>query len=188
MRDFREMSEAQILDVFNRYGQNTCGMYNADRIKVLPQKSNWQKWTAAAMMVLGLSACHNEVMGKVKLYSTGKAPSKLSAPADTTQLNCVFGGAGLQPTFPGGEVAFAKYMAQHVKNAGNFKGKAFAMFIVEKDGSLTHIEILRSAVPVLDQHIIAALKQMPRWQPGTENGRPVRVQFTMPISFTGDSK
>ena len=62
-------------------------------------------------------------------------------------------------------------------------GRVYASFVVEKDGSITDIKIMRSPHPDLSRETIRMLKIMPRWVPGKLNGKPVRVKFSVPILF-----
>ena len=97
------------------------------------------------------------------------------------------------PTFPGGFDAFYKYLAQNIHYpAGAAKdriqGKVFVIFVVEKDGSLTDMKIIRGVSPDIDAEAIRVLKSSPKWKPGIQNGRPVRVQFSVPINFSLSAK
>ena len=67
--------------------------------------------------------------------------------------------------------------------ANGVQGTVVCQFVVEKDGSLSDITVLRSVDPLLDTEAVRAIKQMPLWSPGMKDGQPVRVKFTLPISF-----
>jgi protein TonB len=92
------------------------------------------------------------------------------------------------PEFPGGIAKFFEYIGKNIRypdeaRRKNIQGKVFIGFVVEKDGSLSDIKILRSASPDLDAEAIRLLKNCPHWKPGVQNGRPVRVAYAMPIVF-----
>lgn len=95
------------------------------------------------------------------------------------------------PTFPGGELEMMKYIQKNVqypqveKEAG-ISGTCYVTFVVEKDGSITDVKVLRgvSGGPGCDREAIRVVKSMPAWKPGKQNGREVRVQFNLPIKFT----
>lgn len=95
------------------------------------------------------------------------------------------------PTFPGGEVEMMKYIQKNVqypqveKEAG-ISGTCYVTFVVEKDGSITDVKVLRgvSGGPGCDKEAQRVVKSMPHWKPGKQNGREVRVQFNLPIKFT----
>ena len=57
-------------------------------------------------------------------------------------------------------------------------------FVIEKDGSITDVKVLRGVDPALDKEAIRVIKSMPKWKPGKQRGKPVRVSFNLPITFT----
>lgn len=63
-------------------------------------------------------------------------------------------------------------------------GKVFVAFVVEKDGSITDVKVARSVDPSLDKEAVRVVKSMPKWNPGQQRNKPVRVAFTVPINFT----
>jgi len=95
------------------------------------------------------------------------------------------------PTFPGGEAEMMKFIQKNVqypqveKEAG-ISGTCYVTFVVEKDGSITDVKVLRgvNGGPGCDKEAIRVVKAMPGWKPGKQNGREVRVQFNLPIKFT----
>ncbi|HVS90973.1 MAG TPA: energy transducer TonB [Mucilaginibacter sp.] len=94
-----------------------------------------------------------------------------------------------EPTFPGGKNAFVRFLATNIRYPAtayekHIQGKVFLSFVIEKDGSLTDIKVVRSASNDLDAEALRVMKICPRWNAGTQNGRPVRVAYTIPISFT----
>lgn len=70
----------------------------------------------------------------------------------------------------------------------NIEGRVILTFIVEKDGSLTDIRVAKSVHPMLDEEAVRVVSTMPNWEPGEEDGNPVRVKFTLPITFRLDDK
>lgn len=92
------------------------------------------------------------------------------------------------PVFPGGMEKFysfigksIRYPQEAVKN--NVQGKVFLSFIVEKDGSLSHINVDKGLGSETDEEAVRVLESSPRWAPGLKNKQPVRVKYNMPISF-----
>lgn len=90
------------------------------------------------------------------------------------------------PRFPGGNVQ--KWISQHIKypmiaQENNIQGKVFVQFVIEKDGSVTNVKVARSADPSLDSEAIRVISSMPKWTPGKQRKKPVRVSFTVPINF-----
>ncbi len=93
-----------------------------------------------------------------------------------------------QPGFPGGEEARIKFIAQNTKypqiaKENGIEGKVFVTFVVEKDGSIANIKLLRDIGGGCGEEAIRVVKSMPKWIPGKQRGQAVRVQFNMPISF-----
>jgi periplasmic protein TonB len=94
----------------------------------------------------------------------------------------------LMPEFPGGDPARQAYLAKNTKypnydKAADIQGTVYLRFIVDENGWVRDIEILRGVSPGLDAEAIRVLQNMPRWSPGLQNGKPVRVVFSLPIKF-----
>lgn len=92
------------------------------------------------------------------------------------------------PQYPGGEEARMNYMIKNVKYPKEAKekgiqGTVYATFIVEKDGSINNVKIIKGIDTRCDEEAFRVVSEMPKWKPGTQNGKAVRVKFTMPISF-----
>jgi protein TonB len=91
-----------------------------------------------------------------------------------------------QPAFPSGISGLSKFLNENVSPSVLEKGvhgRVLASFVVEKDGSLTNFKIIKSVDPDLDKETLRLLKSMPRWKPGTMNGEPVRVKYTVPVTY-----
>ena len=92
------------------------------------------------------------------------------------------------PEYPGGPSALIEYLSQNVKYPEDAKqqkieGRVLATFVVETDGSVSNVEVVKPAFPSLDAEAVRLLLAMPKWTPGKQNGKVVRVKFTVPISF-----
>jgi TonB family protein len=92
------------------------------------------------------------------------------------------------PGFPGGVKAFGQFLAKNIKypkqaRENNVQGRVIATFIVEPDGKLTDIKIVRGIGSGADEESVRVLKISPKWEPGIQNGHKVRVQYTVPIQF-----
>ena len=93
------------------------------------------------------------------------------------------------PEFPGGEEALYKYLANNIKypqkaREEGITGTVLISFVVEKDGSITGASIRRNVGGGCGDEALRVVKGMPKWKPGMQGGRPVRAQYTLPISFT----
>jgi len=92
------------------------------------------------------------------------------------------------PDFPGGDEARIRYLNENIKypqmaRESGIQGRVFVTFVVEKDGSVTDVRVLRGIGGGCDEEAIRVIKNMPKWDPGKQRGKPVRVQFNMPILF-----
>lgn len=93
-----------------------------------------------------------------------------------------------EPQFPGGDERLFSYFMTDLKypeeaKKNGISGKVFVSFVVEKDGSLTNIKVIRGVSPELDAEAIRLIKDSPKWQPGSAGGVPCRVQYSLPIIF-----
>lgn len=90
------------------------------------------------------------------------------------------------PEFPGGTDSLMRYIAYHVKYPPvdeNVVGHVSVRFIIEKDGSIGHAEIIRGIDRRFDEEALRVVRGMPRWKPGRDQGKAVRVRYTMPVRF-----
>lgn len=106
--------------------------------------------------------------------------------ASTLEDNTIYAIAGIdvKPEFPGGlEKLNALVNESYLKGefASEIKGKVYTMFVVEKDGSLSGIKVLRGIDTAKAKELIQILKSLPKWNPGKQNGTIVRVQYVVPL-------
>jgi TonB family protein len=108
--------------------------------------------------------------------------------AEDIEMPKVFDVVENMPEFPGGMAAMMQFLSENVcypeaaEKAGT-QGRVIATFIVEKDGSITNIKIVKSVSKELDAEAKRVIEAMPNWKPGKQNGEPVRVKYTIPITF-----
>ncbi len=93
-----------------------------------------------------------------------------------------------QPEFPGGNAAMMKFLSDNIKypviaQENGLQGRVITNFVVERDGSITDVQVVRGVDPSLDREAIRVIQSMPRWKPGQQRGQPVRVRFTLPVVF-----
>ena len=84
------------------------------------------------------------------------------------------------PEFPGGMGECLKFL---MKNANGVQGKVSVKFVIEKDGSIADPVVVRGVDPYLDKEALRVVKSMPKWKPGKQRGKPVRVSYTVPVIF-----
>ena len=92
------------------------------------------------------------------------------------------------PSFPGGPSALMQYLSSNIKypvvaEENGVQGRVVCTFVVERDGSITDVRVIRSVDPSLDKEAVRVVKSMPKWIPGKQNGSAVRVKYTVPVTF-----
>lgn len=138
-----------------------------------------------------------DVLGnlKVQLYSESTVPRSGTSqepygPPTTPQIvsDQIFTVVEVMPEFPGGQGELLKFLAQSVKypviaQENGIQGRVTASFIVEKDGSIRDVEVIRGVDPSLDVEAVRVISSMPRWTPGKQRGKEVAVKYTVPVTF-----
>jgi len=114
-------------------------------------------------------------------------PVKAEAPKPEVE-NKVFDVVEQMPSFPGGQGALMQYLANNIKypvvaQENGVQGRVVVSFVVERDGSITDVQVVRSVDPSLDREAQRVVKSMPKWIPGKQNGQAVRVKYNVPVSF-----
>ena len=92
------------------------------------------------------------------------------------------------PSFPGGQAALMSWLSSNIKypvvaEENGVQGRVVCTFVVERDGSITDVKVVRGVDPSLDKEAVRVLKAMPHWIPGKQNGSAVRVKYTVPVTF-----
>ncbi|MBK6978113.1 MAG: TonB family protein [Cytophagaceae bacterium] len=103
----------------------------------------------------------------------------------------IFTAVEQQPDFPGGQSAMYKFLGENIKypaaaQRANVSGRVFVKFVVEKDGSIGAVEVLKGIGFGCDEEAIRVIKSMPKWNPGRQNGKNVRVFYNMPVVYKLD--
>ena len=94
----------------------------------------------------------------------------------------------VMPQYPGGMPELMQYLAKNIKypiqaQKKGIEGRVTVRFIVEKDGSISNVTVVRHIHPLLDKEAERVIKAMPKWSPGKQEGKPVRVKFNIPVAF-----
>ncbi len=131
--------------------------------------------------------------GQKTIEGDPNAEIKIEEPvgnAEVTEDNGIkdFASVEVLPEFPGGQGAWMKYLGKNIKyppiaRENNITGRVILSFVVEKNGDLTDIKVLRGIGGGCDEEAVRVFKSAPAWKPGVQNGRPVRVAYTMPVFF-----
>lgn len=93
-----------------------------------------------------------------------------------------------KPEFPGGEAAMYKWLSDHLSYPAQAseegqQGRVVVQFDISKTGTIENVKIVRGRHPALDKEAMRLVKAMPKWQPGRNNGQPVKVTYTLPVTF-----
>lgn len=93
-----------------------------------------------------------------------------------------------KPEFPGGEAAMFQWISKNIKypeiaKENGVQGKVFVQFVIDKEGKVTDVQVIRGVDPSLDKEAVRVIKSMPAWKPGKQRGKPVKVSFQLPINF-----
>ena len=102
--------------------------------------------------------------------------------------NKVFDVVEEMPSFPGGQGALMSFLNSNIKypvvaQENGVQGRVIVGFVVERDGSITDVKVMRSVDPSLDREAQRVVRAMPKWKPGKQNGSAVRVKYTVPVVF-----
>lgn len=100
----------------------------------------------------------------------------------------LFADPEVAPEFPGGREAMQAWLGKHLKypracRSRYIEGKVFVTFVVEADGSLADVEVIKSPHEALSAEAVRVVRKMPRWKPGTLSGKPVKVRYVLPVLF-----
>jgi len=92
------------------------------------------------------------------------------------------------PEFPGGDLALRKHIAENIHypeiaKENGIQGRVFVQFVVNKKGEVEQIKVVRGVDPSLDKEAVRVIQNLPKWKPGQQRGKPVKVSFTVPINF-----
>lgn len=118
-----------------------------------------------------------------------KRESKEKLSQQSENSNTVHDVVEQMPSFPGGQSALMQWLSNNIKyptvaEENGVQGRVVCTFVVERDGSITNVQVVRGVDPSLDKEAVRVLRAMPKWNPGTQNGTPVRVEYTVPVTFS----
>lgn len=139
------------------------------------------------MAIVGLHTNANSVFARQESLSLANTSESTGVEIDTSTVY-EFNMVDQMPSFPGGVKALDKFISStlvypEIAKENRIQGRVIVSFVVNKDGSLSYVEIVRAVDSTLGQEAFRIMRHMPRWNPGKLNGTPVRVRYTMPIDF-----
>ena len=135
---------------------------------------------------IGVSKIYSE-SSKLKEYYIG-----LKKETEADEPEKVYDVVEQMPAFPGSPYALYEFLTQSIQypeeaRKNSIQGRVIVTFVVEKDGSITNARVVKSVDPLLDAEALRVINVMPKWNPGKQNGEPVRVKYTVPVSFKLDA-
>ena len=181
---------------FSNMSNNFSFLLTKKRIKMITQSKKAKGVVIKALLTLPLFAlllfanCKSNVNEKaaenknVEATENGETQS-VETVVDNSE---VFKQVDVFPEYPGGTNAMFDFIQKNVKypeaaKEKGIEGKVYVQFVVEKDGSLSSFQVVRGVSEDIDAEAIRVLKAMPKWKPGMQDGKPVRVQYVMPFKF-----
>ena len=149
-------------------------------------------FTATAAIALLLAGCN----ANTKAETTAPGESEITTetvdsatPSASDQAESpVLEAAEIMPEFPGGTKALLDSIAKNLKYPpkainSRTEGRVILQFVIDKQGKVTDVQVMRGVTPDLDQAAIDVMRSLPDWKPGMQDGKPVNVKYTMPIVF-----
>ena len=141
------------------------------------------KTAIGAFDVKGNDEAGGTVLKAVEEIATPEPPKQQEA-----EQNKVFDVVEQQPQYPGGMGALNQWLASNIKYPvmaaeNGIEGRVVVQFVVERDGSVSGVHVVRGVDPSLDKEATRVVSQMPKWIPGKQNGSAVRVKYTVPVTF-----
>ena len=126
------------------------------------------------------------IMSLMAMFGLTTVSAQKTVVAEKNQQ--VFDIVDQMPEYPGGLPALLDYLNQNVKypedaEKQKIEGRVLAVFVVETDGSISNVEVVKPVFPSLDAEAVRVLAAMPKWTPGKQSGKLVRVKYTVPINF-----
>ncbi len=123
-----------------------------------------------------------------KLQQTFTPPAPTQRSREEVADDHIFEYLEEMPEFPGGQAALMKWLSKNIEYPpiaaeNGIKGRVTVSFVVEPDGSVSNVTVVRGVDPHLDKEALRVVSKMPKWKPGMQTGKPVRARYQLPIQF-----
>lgn len=199
--DFTNKTNDEIAAYLMSSTTKVCGQFQQPQLTAPILNPVWKRWLSAAAMFVAVfmgikeaSAQNNVLQDSSKLQKSNfksslggeivlvsyNIPSKFSP----SQKVYAFNEVDAIPSFPAGEKAFMNYLRKNIPSFASADAVGILSFIVDKEGNVSNIIIVKSANATTDAQAIKAFQNSPKWKPGTKNGEAVAVKLILPFSFT----
>ena len=163
------------------------GKWKIDNIAMEPYTKPLIDYSKPASAYYAYPDCGEQENSNSKTSSASSENQLTEAPVEDEDV--VFVVVEKMPEFPGGQQALFKYLSENVKypviaQENGIQGRVICQFVINRDGSIVDIEVVRSGGdPSLDKEAVRVIKSMPKWKPGMQRGKTVRVKYTVPVNF-----
>lgn len=146
------------------------------------------KVAGVAVGIVAMTACSSGNIQRTVSDNAKQWRTAVIKPTADSDSSKIFGAAEEMPSFPGGEKALMQYIKDNTYYPeemceGAAQGRVMVGFIINEDGSISDVKVLRSLTPELDEVAVKIVKGMPKWNPGKQNGKAVKTKYTVPVSF-----
>lgn len=146
------------------------------------------KVAGVAAGIVAMTACSNSKIQRTASDNAKQWRTAVIKPTADPDSSKIFGAAEEMPSFPGGEKALMQYIKDNTYYPeemceGAAQGRVMVGFVINEDGSISDVKVLRSLTPECDEVAVKIVKGMPKWNPGKQNGKAVKTKYTVPVSF-----
>jgi TonB family protein len=160
--------------------QLEIGSFSADAKANIPNKKSSEKSAATSDKDVN-NRGYKEIVELRIVEDKANQGAKENGPVNVAMVE-------QKPSFPGGDAAMKKWLGENISYPAaayeeGVEGRVTVQFIVEKDGSLSNVQVVRRKHPALDAEAVRVVNEMPKWTPGRNNGQPVRVTYNLPVTF-----
>ena len=185
---------------FSDMSNNFSLILTKKRIKMITrhEKAKGLWWRLlVALPVLAILLVANARVSAQQMTRTEQTVYEISSEeimdirTQTADHDTIYDVVEVMPEYPGGLEAMGKYLSENISypeeaKDKNIKGRVFISFVVEKDGSVTDVMLMRGIGEPCDSEALRVVRAMPNWKPGMQDGKPVRVHYVLPILFKLD--
>lgn len=146
------------------------------------------KVAGVAAGIVAMTACSNSKIQRTVSDNAKQWRAAVIKPTADPDSSKIFGAAEEMPSFPGGEKALMQYIKDNTYYPeemceGAAQDRVMVGFVINEDGSISDVKVLRSLTPECDEVAVKIVKGMPKWNPGKQNGKAVKTKYTVPVSF-----
>ena len=178
--DFTDKTPDEIAAYLISSTTKVCGRFQQSQLSPSRPKPVWKRWLSAAAMFVTVFIGVKEASAQQQLPAKKSDSVKTS---DRFVMGEVLIISNRDAQFPGGEAALFAYINKNIHPPKSVTGRVTTVFTIETDGSLTDIKVIKGLSKEADEEAIRVLKESPKWLPSIQNGRRIKVAYTVPFFF-----